>query len=55
MKQALKPVWVILFVLVGMIAVVGISQFTRGGGEERIPWQHDLPGAQTASSRESGR
>jgi thiol:disulfide interchange protein len=52
MKQAMKPVWVILFVLVGMLAVVSISQFT-GGGEDRIPWQHDLPAAQTASTRES--
>lgn len=53
MKDAFKPVWLILFVVLGLIAVVGIGHFVGGGGEERVPWQENLPAARTASTRDS--
>lgn len=44
MNQAHKPVWFIFFVLVAMIAVVGISQTM--GGRDLIPWRTDFAAAQ---------
>jgi thioredoxin 1 len=57
MKDAYKPVWVILFVAAGLAAVVGVSRLTgggAGGGEpERVPWTTDLDAATARSAKEN--
>ena len=57
MKDAYKPVWVILFVVAGMVAVAGISRMNRGGvagdGQGKIPWQADLAAARERSAKEN--
>jgi uncharacterized protein YyaL (SSP411 family) len=53
MKDAYKPVWFILFVVVGLIAVAGIGYLRSGDGPERVPWQEDFPAARTTSTRDS--
>ena len=55
MKDAYKPVWVILFVVTGLVAVVGISRMYRGGlagdGKGKIPWQQDLAAAREQAAK----
>ena len=57
MKDAYKPVWVILFVVAGMVAVVGIARMQRfgsaGDGKGSIAWQTDLAAAQDRSAKEN--
>lgn len=57
MRDAYKPVWVVLFVVAAMVAVVGISRMrgagAAGDGKGTIPWQTDLTAAQDRSAKES--
>ena len=54
MNEAAKPVWFILFVVVGLATVVFIarSRSTGGGdGQGIIPWQNDLTAAREQSAK----
>src|SRR3712207_743652 len=57
MRDAYKPVWVILFVVAGLAAVVGLSRMTggtaAGDGKGKIAWQTDLPAAQSRAAQEN--
>lgn len=56
MNSAYKPLWVILFVVAGLVAVVGISRSQGGGaagdGRGKIDWQSDLAAAGERATRE---
>ena len=54
MNDAAKPVWFILFVVVGLATVVFIarSRSTDGDGKGLIAWQADLDGAREQSARD---
>jgi thiol:disulfide interchange protein len=52
MKPAYKPVLFILLVILGMIAVAGVSALTRP--DPIIPWRTDWPAAQ-AEAQKSGK
>ena len=49
MKSAFKPVWAIVFVICGLVAVVGISHVLEP--KERIAWGTDFSAAQAESTR----
>lgn len=53
MNDAAKPVWFILFVVVGLTAVVFIARNrSAGDGNGLIAWQTDLATAQEQSAKE---
>jgi thiol:disulfide interchange protein len=56
MKDAYKPLWVILFVIAGLLAMVGIARMrgaaTAGDGQDHIPWKTDLTAAREQSAKE---
>lgn len=53
MKQAYKPVWFIFFIVLGLIALIGISRLVghQSEGTERVPWQSDFAAARAASAQ----
>ena len=54
MKDAYKPVWLVLFVAAGLAAVVGVSRM-RGAadnGPEKVAWTTDLDAARERSAKE---
>jgi protein disulfide-isomerase len=59
MNTAAKPIWFILFVVAGLVAVVGIAKL-RGGsidgdGKGQIDWQSDLSAARDQAGQEKKR
>lgn len=57
MSEASKPVWFILFVVVGLATVVMIARsraISGGGGDGQgvVPWQTDLAAAREQSARD---
>ncbi|QOV87687.1 thioredoxin family protein [Humisphaera borealis] len=53
MNEASKPVWFILFVVVGLATIVVISRSRSGGGDGHgaVPWQTDLLAAREEGAR----
>ena len=49
MKSAFKPVWGILVILLGMIAVVGVSKWMQP--RQVIPWRGDWDAARAEAER----
>jgi protein disulfide-isomerase len=52
MAKKFNPVWGLFLILVGFIAVVGVTNWLRG--DEIVPWRMDLTAAQ-AESKQSNK
>src|SRR3954451_16275422 len=55
MKDAYRPIWVLLFVVAGVAAVVGIARMRNADraatdAQERIPWTTDFAAARARST-----
>lgn len=52
MKDAYKPVWAILIIAAGVLAVAGFSTWNRAkAANERIPWRTDFAAARAEAAQ----
>ena len=50
-RDAYRPLWVIVFVVTGFVALGGLS-WLRGGGKELVPWRSDWEAARAEAVRD---
>lgn len=50
-RDAYRPLWVIVFIVTGFVALGGLS-WLRGGGKELVPWRSDWEAARSEALRD---